>query len=111
LGGTDQKAIIDEWVMTKLAQLITKLKALPDLGGTLLDRSVVLWGSQMHDGETSSNAPKASWLLAGRCGGYFKTGQCAQSAGQPLTGVLAEICSAMGVPQSPFGPALPGLKA
>jgi hypothetical protein len=35
-------------------------------------------------------------VLAGKCGGYFKTGQCVP-AGKTVNAVLAELCEAMGV--------------
>jgi hypothetical protein len=56
----------------------------------------------MESGDTHG-AQAVPWLLAGSAGGYFKTGQCASSAGKPLNGVLAEICNAMGVPTPWFG--------
>jgi len=102
LGGSDLKRIVDRWLMEKLAGLLGRLQGVPVPGGTLLDGSVVLWGSQMHDGDGGD--PRVAWLLAGRGGGYFKTGQCAPTAGKPLTGVLADICKAFAVPGQPFGP-------
>jgi hypothetical protein len=108
LGGIDQKRVFDEWWMTQLSGLITQMKATPDGGQTLFDSSVILWGNDMEDGATGATQ-KIPWLLAGRAGGYFKTGQCL--GGQTTTSVLASLCEAMGVPVNPFGPAHPGLKA
>jgi hypothetical protein len=109
LGGVDHKQILDQWWMAKLAQIIDKMKAVPDpAGGTLLDSSVILWGNNMHDGG-DHNAQKVPWLLAGKCGGYFKTSQCL--GGNTTTMVLADICQAMGVSNHPFGATYPGVHA
>ena len=43
------------------------------------------------------------WMLAGNCQGNFKTGQRALSTGNPINGVLADVCNAMGVPVTYFG--------
>ncbi len=109
MGGTDVKRLVDQWLMGKLAGVLAGLRAVPAMGGTLLDDSVVLWGSQMRDGDP--NDARVAWLLAGRGGGYFKTGQCVPTAGKPSSGVLAHICNAFGVPGQPFGPYLDGLNA
>jgi hypothetical protein len=111
LNGVDQKQIVDQWWMDRYAEFITKMKGIQDpAGGTLLDNSVVLWGNHMHEGN-DHGAQQVPWILAGKAGGYFKTGQCASSSGKPTSGVLTEICNAMGVASSPFGPPMPGLKA
>jgi hypothetical protein len=108
LGGVDHKRIVDRWMMQQFADMIAAMKAVPDEGGTLLDNSVILWGNHMQDGSNhiAGNIP---WLLAGKCGGYFATGQCAASAGKQLGGVMSDICNAFGV-MSPYGPTWPGLK-
>jgi hypothetical protein len=93
----DRKRLMDKWLMGLLAKLLDQLAA-----AQLLDDSVVLWGTPMRDG-ADANMQAIPWLLAGSCGGYFKTGQVADSAGKPLHGVLAELCNAMGVPVEFFG--------
>jgi hypothetical protein len=110
LGGVDHKAIVDAWCMAQLAELLKKLKSFPETGGSMLDSCVVLWGNHMQDG-ANEDGSKIPWILAGRAGGYFKTGQCAASAGKPLTGVLAEICNALGATGHPFGAPIDGLRA
>jgi hypothetical protein len=92
---------MNSWLPGLLAKLLGMMKAGP-AGATLLEQSVVLWATTMKDG-ADRNIQSVPWLLAGQCGGYFKTGQVADSAGKPLHGVLAEICSAMGTPVEFFG--------
>jgi hypothetical protein len=108
LGGVDHKRIVDRWMMQQFADMIGMMKAVPEEGGTLLDNSVILWGNHMQDGSNhiAGNIP---WLLAGKCGGYFNVGQCADSKGKSLNGVMTDICQAFGVP-SIYGATWPGLK-
>jgi hypothetical protein len=108
--GLAGKRMIDQWCMERFASLLQLLKSRPEGSGTMLDSTVVLWANHMDDGRAQS-AQKIPWILAGKAGGYFKTGQCASSSGRPLTGVLAEICNALGVAAHPFGAALDGLRA
>ena len=62
----------------------------------------------MQDG-VNHVAEKIPWLLAGKCGGYFATGQCADSAGKSLNGVMSDICQAFGLKPA-FGATWAGLK-
>jgi len=102
LGGTDHKRMADKWCMQQLAELIVRMKAIPEEGGTMLSNSVILWTNHMEDGQ-NHNCQKLPWVLAGQGGGYFKTGQCALSAGKPLNGVLADVANALGVPMASWG--------
>jgi hypothetical protein len=104
LGGTDHKRIADKWCMTMLAELIVRMKAIPEAGGTMLSNSVILWTNHMEDGQ-NHNCQKLPWVLAGQGGGYFRTGQCALSAGKPINGVLADVANAIGAPMESWGDA------
>jgi hypothetical protein len=102
LGGTDHKRIADKWCMSQMAELIARMKAIPEEGGTMLSNSVILWTNHMEDGQ-NHNCQKLPWVLAGQAGGYFKTGQCALSAGKPISGVLCDVANAIGVPMTSWG--------
>jgi hypothetical protein len=109
LGGVDHKQIVDQWWMAKLSVMIDKLKTPdPSGSGTVLDNSVVLWGNHMHEG-SDHGSQAIPWLLAGKGGGYFKTGQCVGGGNTSM--VAADICNAMGVTSHPFGAGNPALKA
>jgi hypothetical protein len=115
LGGADHKRMADKWIMLQFAGLLTRMKAIQEDGGTMLSNSVVLLTNHMEDGQ-NHNSHKQPWILAGQAGGYFKTGQCALSAGKPLNGVLAEVANALGVPMASwgdpgYGKPWPGLRA
>ena len=100
--GVDMKSIVDKWCMGQFASLLDRMKAVVEPGGTMLDNSVVLITNHMQDG-ANHDTQKVPWILGGSCQGYFKTGQCALSAGNPINGVLADVCNAMGVPVDYFG--------
>jgi hypothetical protein len=81
----------------------------------MLSNSVIVWTNHMEDGQ-NHNCQKLPWVMAGQAGGYFKTGQCASSAGKPLNGVLADVANAIGVPMASwgaetYGKPWPGLRA
>jgi hypothetical protein len=100
--GEDDKSTVDKWNMDRCASLIQMLKDSPEGAGTMLDSTVLLWANHMEDGE-NHGAIKLPWLLAGNTNGYFKTGQCISDSGRAHTGVMAEICLAMGVDLTFFG--------
>jgi hypothetical protein len=102
MNGVDHKRMVDTWCMQQLGELIARMKAIPEEGGTMLSNSVVLWTNHMEDGQ-NHNCQKLPWILAGQAGGYFKTGQCALSAGKPISGVLADVANAVGVPMASWG--------
>ncbi len=101
--GTDDKKTVDTWCMARFADMLTMLRNIPEgLNETMLDHTCVLWANHMEAGDTHG-AQKLPWILAGKCGGYFKTGQCIPNPGKPMMGILAEICNAMDVPVDHFG--------
>ncbi len=65
---------INQWHMEKFDYLLTKLKSYKDSNGSLLDNSVVLFGSGMghSDNHTVKRIPV---ILAGKGGGMLKTGR------------------------------------
>jgi hypothetical protein len=105
----DMKSIVDKWCMGQFAALLDRMKAIAEPGGTMLDNSVVLITNHMEDG-SNHDTQKLPWILAGNCQGYFKTGQCALSAGNPIGGALADVYNAV-IPDAPvtyFGDATHG---
>lgn len=62
------------WHMEKFDYLLTRMKAFSDHNGSLLDHSVVLFGSGMghSDSHTGQRIPT---VLAGQCSGKLKTGR------------------------------------
>jgi hypothetical protein len=65
---------IGQWYASRFKVFIDKLAAIPDSGaaGSLLDNSLVVWGSDLSDPVPPNNVPL---VLAGSNGGYFRTGR------------------------------------
>jgi hypothetical protein len=109
------KIQVEQFFMERVAYLIGKLKSVREGAGTLLDNTAVLYMNNAHNGggHSSDHIPM---VLAGRCGGAFKTGRYLQYNKLPHNGVLVALANAMGVPTETFGdPAyggeLPDLRA
>lgn len=99
----DQLKIIDRWHMKLLGELLRDLKAVREGGETLLDRTMVFYGSNLGDSNnhTSSNMPV---LLAG---GGFRHGQHLAFNPQdnyPLPNLFVSMLRQMGLETERFGP-------
>jgi hypothetical protein len=66
-----QLQVIDEWQMRTMSGLLTELKSVEEQGHTLLDRTMVLYGSNLGDANAHSTT-NMPILLAG---GGFRHGQ------------------------------------
>ena len=100
----DGWASINWWYVSKLALLCQKMAAVPDAdGGTLLDNSVVWFGSGQQGENSSVNLPV---LYVGKGGGTLKTNLSLDfaSASQRLSNVyLTFLRNVFGLPDTQFG--------
>lgn len=96
-----QLRIIDSWHMRLLADLFKGLKAVQEDGETLLDRSMVLYGSNLGDANAHSttNMPV---LLTG--GGFRHAGHLAfdRSQNYPLPNLFVSMLQRMGIEAGKF---------
>jgi hypothetical protein len=93
---------IETWYATQFALLVERLDGIPEGTGTLLDNTAALWIHEQSDGNTHSRKDMP-YVLAGGCGGYFKTGRCLQFNGESHSGLLISLAHAMDVPTREFG--------
>ena len=96
-------AKINRWHSAQLAYLLDKLAAIREGESSLLDNSMILFGSSMSDGNRHdpSNLPV---LLAGRAGGTIQSGRHLPSPkGTPLCNLYVSMLGRMGVPVERFG--------
>lgn len=94
---------INQWHAAQLAYLLDKLAAIREGERTLLDNSMILFGSSMSDGNRHdpSNLPI---LLAGRGGGRIDSGRhIASPKGTPLCNLYVSMLDRMGTPVEAFG--------
>lgn len=88
---------IDRWYVEQLAKFLEKLKNTPDVDGkSLLDNSMILYGSGNADGNrhTHENLPI---VLAGGGGGTLQTGRYMNHGSQPLCNLFLSLADRMGV--------------
>jgi hypothetical protein len=96
-------AKINQYYVSKFGRLLEKLKAAREGDGTLLDRSMVLFGSGIRDGNSHdpNNLPV---VVAGRAGGRWKTGRFLDlDARTPLCNLYVSMLNAFGVADAQFG--------
>ena len=94
---------ITRWHASQLAYLLGRLRAIPEGEGTLLDNSMILFGSSISDGNRHdpNNLPI---VLAGNAGGTLPTGLHIRSEkNTPLCNLYATMMNAMGVGVQEFG--------
>lgn len=96
-----QLKAIDEWHMKLLANLFTDLKAVREAEETLLDRTMVLYGSNLGDANShvTTNMPV---LLAG--GGFRHAGHLMfdRSRNYPLPNLFVSMLQRMGIEEDSF---------
>ena len=89
--------------MSQVAHLLDRLKATPDGDGTLLDHSLVLYGSAMSNSNVHNHAPLPV-LVAGGAAGRMKGGRhLMYPEGTPMSNLLLSILDKAGVPQERVG--------
>ena len=97
-----QLKVIDEWHMRLLAGLFKGLKSAREDGTTLLDRTMVLYGSNLGD----ANAHSTTNLPTLLAGGGFRHGQhLAFDRGRnyPLPNLFVSMLHRMGIEETSFG--------
>ena len=102
---TMRKVTCDTWFQSQIAYLIGQMKSITDATGqSMLDNSVIVGMNSMRTGTHETTSVPV--VMAGSCGGYFKTGRSlALPAGTPNNGLLVALCNAMDTPVTTFGEA------
>jgi len=94
---------INRWHSEQFAYLLDKLDRIQEGEGSLLDHSMILFGSSMSDGNRHdpNNLPI---LLAGRAGGAIRPGRhIANPKNTPLCNLYVPMLEHMGTPVTAFG--------
>jgi hypothetical protein len=99
----DRFAVLNRYHVTLLTYLLNKLQAIPDGDGTLLDHSLVLYGSAMSDGNQHNHGPLPI-ILAGGASGALKGGRhLRHSKDTTMSNLLLAMLDKLGVPTEKFG--------
>ena len=89
-------AKINSYHVSLVAYLLAKLRATPHAGGSLLDDTVVLYGSPMGD-PNQHNHKRVPFFIAGRAGGALKGGVHLKAPNAtPLANVMLSVLHALG---------------
>ena len=96
-------AVLNRYHAGLFAYFLEKLAKLPDADGTLLDHSLVLYGSGMSDGNSHNHDPLPI-VLAGRAGGALQGNRhVRQKELTPMSNLLLAILDKLGCPEEHFG--------
>lgn len=99
----DRFAVINRYHVQMLAYFLDKLKSTPDGDGTLLDHSMVLYGSSMSNGNQHDHDPLPI-ILAGGASGQLKGGRHMQYAPHtPMSNLLLSMLDKLGIDQPAHG--------
>jgi hypothetical protein len=101
---------INRWHNEQLVYFLDKLKAIKEGDKTLLDNSMILFGSSFSDGNRHdpNNLPI---ILAGRAGGKIQSGRhIPNPKGTPLCNLYVSMLDCMGTPVEAFGDSTEALK-
>jgi hypothetical protein len=109
-----QYAVINRWHVDQYGYLLRKLHAMKEGERSVLDNSMILFGSALSDGN-SHNPHRLPLVLAGRAGGRIATGQhLVYTEDTPAANLYVSMLDAFGTPVDRFadstGP-LPGVLA
>ena len=93
----DKYALINRYHVQLLAYFLEKLRATPDGDGSLLDHSLILYGSSMSNGNQHDHDPLPV-VLAGGAAGQLKGGRHMKYAPHtPMSNLLLAILDKFGV--------------
>jgi hypothetical protein len=99
----DRFAVLNRYHVGLLAYLLDKLQKTPDGDGTLLDHSMVLYGSAMGDGNQHNHYPLPI-VLAGGASGKLKGGRHIRNTPETtMSNLLLAMLDKLGIPTEKFG--------
>jgi hypothetical protein len=99
----DRFAVLNRYHVTLFTYLLNKLQSIPDGDGTLLDHSLLLYGSAMSDGNQHNHGPLPV-ILAGGASGALKGGRhIRHPKDTTMSNLLLAMLDKLGVPTEKFG--------
>lgn len=87
---------IDEFYARQFAYLVERMKNTPEGDGSLLDHSLLVYGSGIRDGDRHDHV-NLPVILAGRAGGRIQTGRFLQASDQPMSNLYLSMLDLHGV--------------
>ncbi len=94
---------IDRYLVEQFSYFLTKLEETQDVGGSLLDQSMVLYGSGISDGNRHRHEDLPI-VLAGSAGGQVETGRYVDAGDEcPMGNLFLTMLDLMGTPAESIG--------
>jgi len=95
---------IQSWHVEKFAEFLAKLAATPDGPGTLLDHSILMYGSNMSNSDLHNNYPEPNIVVGGGNGKMKLGGQhIALPERPPIANLHLTLLQKVGVERDKFG--------
>jgi hypothetical protein len=99
----DKVARINLYHMEQFAQWVGRLKNTPDVDGTLVDNSMLVYGAGLADGNSHIHSDLPT-LMVGRAGGYIKPGRrIVYRKETPMCNLFLTMMDRMGLRMDQFG--------
>ncbi|MFM2220413.1 MAG: hypothetical protein RLZZ553_161 [Verrucomicrobiota bacterium] len=106
----DQYEAINRWHVEQYAYMLERMKGIREGDGSLLDHSMIAFGSPIRDG--NAHAPQnVPIVVAGKANGQWRTGRhLVYDQGTPLCSLWLSMLDTAGVEASQLGDAQSGLR-
>ena len=99
----DRLALVQSWYCSSFAKFVQRLAEMPEGGASVLDHSMILYGSCMSDSNLHNNDPVPS-VIVGTGGGRIKGGQhLAYPQDTPLANLMLTLLQRAGLADERFG--------
>lgn len=96
-------AQLNRYHVSLFAYFLDKLNSIPDGDGSLLDHSMILYGSGMSDGNAHNHDPLPILLAGGASGRLEGNRHIVAAPGTTLSNLLLAMLDKLDVPQESFG--------
>jgi hypothetical protein len=94
---------ISTWQITMFQKFLERLRTTPDGDGSLLDHSLLLWGSGMSDSNAHSPIDVPFLMVGGGAGRFKGNRHLVAKQGTPLANVMLTIAQRFGAETDRFG--------
>lgn len=92
----EQLTGVGRWYADRFTSFVEKLAAIEEGDGTMLDNTLLVWTSEHNGARKGHDRDNLPFVLAGRCGGYFRTGRFLSYNGASHADLYVAIAHAMG---------------
>jgi hypothetical protein len=99
----DSFALINKYHVARFAYFIDKLASIKEADGTVLDHSMILYGSSMSNGNQHDHDPLPIVLLGGASGQLQGNRHIVAPVHTPMSNLLVSMLDKLGVHQTSFG--------